>query len=102
MGDESSFGLSVSGRSKEVSGLVMCLRLKLGHFLPGTKEEEEKRGSGKVIVYDVLEETRRSDSVEIIPLYDWTLFCAYRVALNDKSLLEIQTIFMYPVTILQS
>ena len=38
----------MSGRSKEVSGLVMYLCLKLGHFLPGTKEEEGKQGSGKV------------------------------------------------------
>jgi hypothetical protein len=80
----------------------MCLWLKLGHFLPGTKEEEEKRGIGKVTVCDVLEETKRSDSMEIIPIYDWTLFCAYRVAVIDTSLLELQTVFIYPVTILQS
>ena len=80
----------------------MCLWLKRGHFLPGTKEEEEKQGSGKVTVCDVLEETRWSDSVEIIPLYDWILFCACRVAVNNTSLLELQTIFMYLITILQS
>jgi len=55
-----------------------------------------------VTVCDVLEETRWSDSVEIIPLYDWILFCACRVAVNNTSLLELQTIFMYLITILQS
>jgi len=36
-----------------------------------------------VTVCDVLQETRRSDSVEIVALYDWALFCAYRVTVND-------------------